>query len=230
MENGYSSEMKNNNSFAFLNNSEVEKHFANLNIELLRGTHIDESHYYYFLLLENYFNELKDYYLSLYRLKLDKKTFENKTYYFLNFFLESKGVLSATARHKELSPIQTITAITLLNMYYERQFEKYKIVSFLEIREKIEQSEFGHLYRKAFFKNSNRKTYSSKEWSTVKTNIKNVITDFEQLGWVEKVTILNENDFNFVLKHTIHRFQLLYEYEIKNLGEFLKSLKPEEDE
>ncbi|AUP77346.1 condensin complex protein MksE [Flavivirga eckloniae] len=230
MENGYSSEITNNNPFAFLNNDEVQKYFANLNIDLLKGTHIDESHYYHFYLLENYFNELKDYYFTLYKLKLDKKTFENKTYYFLNFFLESKGVLSATTRHKELSPIQTITAITLLNMYYERQFEKYKIVSFSEIREKIEQSEFGHLYRKAFFKNPNRKVFSSKEWATVRTNIKNVITDFEQLGWVEKVTILNENDFNFVLKHTIHRFQLLYEYEITNLEVFLKSLKLEDDE
>ncbi|MDO5969295.1 hypothetical protein Q4Q35_05705 [Flavivirga aquimarina] len=230
MENGYSSEITNSNSFTFLNHREVQKHFANLNIELLRGTHIDDGSHYHFTLLENYFNELKDYYLALYKLKLDKKTFENKTYYFLNFFLESKGVLSSNTRHKELTPIQIITAITLLNMYYEKQFEKYKVVSFLEIREKIEQSEFGHLYRKAFFKNPNKKAFSSTEWSRVRTNIKNVIIDFEQLGWVEKINILNENDFNFILKHSIHRFQLLYEYEISHLDEFLKNLKSEEDE
>ncbi len=230
MENKYSSDIESNDSFKFLNHSEVQKHFANLNIELLKGAHIDESNYYFFSLLENYFKELKDYYFFLYKLKLDKKTFENKDYYFLDFFLESKGVLSPSTRHKELTPTQTITAITLLNMYYERQFEKHKVISFSEIREKIEQSEFGHLYRKAFFKTDTKKHFSTKEWSRLRSNIKNVITDFEQLGWVEKVTTLNENDFNFVLKHSIHRFQLLYEYEISNLEEFLKNLKLEDDE
>ncbi|CAA0170044.1 conserved hypothetical protein [Tenacibaculum maritimum] len=229
MENRYS-EITSNNSFSFLSHSSVQKHFANLNIALLRGTHIDESDHYLFTLLEEYFNELKEYYFDLYKLKLDKKTFENKDYYFLNFFIDSKGVLSSNSRHKQLSPIQTITAITLLNMYYEKQFEKYKIVSFSDIREKIEQSEFGSLYRKAFFKNATRKTFSAKEWSTVRTNIKNVIIDFEQLGWVENVNNLNENDFSFVLKHSIHRFQLLYEYEIANLNEFIKNLKAEENE
>ncbi|MAT90953.1 MAG: hypothetical protein CMC35_09695 [Flavobacteriaceae bacterium] len=230
MEDGYTNGITNNSSFEFLNHSVVQKDFANLNIALLRGTHIDDTDHYAFSLLENYFNELRDYYYDLYRLKLDKKTFENKDYYFLNFFLDSKGVLSSTARHKELTAIQTITAITLLNMYYERQFEKYKVVSFSEIREKIEQSEFGPLYRQAFFKNATKKVFSRKEWARVRTNIKSVITDFEQLGWVENVTILSEYDFSFVLKHSIHRFQLLYEYEISNLEEFLQSLKPEDDE
>ena len=230
MENKYSNYIEDNNSFDIFKKNDVQKHFADLNIELLKGSHIDSSNHSHFMLLENYYEEFKEYYSTFYRLLLDKKTFENKAYYFLDFFLDSKGILSSNSRHKELTAIETITAITLLNMYYERQFEKYKVVSFSDIREKIKQSEFNKLYKRAFFKNGLRQNFTKSEWARVQKNIKNVISDFEQLGWVKELTIINENDFSFVLNHSIHRFQLMYEYEISNLEEFINNLQPDDNE
>jgi hypothetical protein len=143
--------------------------------------------------------------------------------------MDSKGVLSSPKRTKRLTAVETITALTLLNMYYERQFEKYKKVSFSEIREKIEQGEHHALYKKAFFKdNDSSSTYSKKEWAFVFKNMKNVIQDFEQMRWVKEFTIINENDFSFILKSSIHRFQLMYEHEIMHLEDFIDKLHSEE--
>jgi hypothetical protein len=61
-------------------------------------------------------------------------------------------------------------------------------------------------------------------------NIKNVIQDFEQLGWVDKFIVQGENDFSFVIKEAIHRFQLMYEYEISNFEEFVNNLNEIENE
>ena len=61
-------------------------------------------------------------------------------------------------------------------------------------------------------------------------NIKNVIQDFEQLGWVDQLTQKGENDFSFVIKESIHRFQMMYEYEISNFEEFVNNLTETDNE
>lgn len=228
MENEHTSEIEKKDALDIFKKDEVQEHFADLNIELLKGAHIDNEDHYLFSLLEKYYSELRIYYNTFYRLELERKSFENNKYYFLDFFIDSNGVLSPQKRNKKLTAIETITALTLLNMYYERQFEKYKKVSFLDIREKIEQGEHHVLYKKAFFKDSKRQNFKTQEWGIVFKNIKNVIQDFEQMRWVKEFTMINENDFSFVLKSSIHRFQLMYEHEIVNLEEFVDALHPNE--
>ena len=82
---------------------------------------------------------------------LDRKSFEGVTYFFLTFQEDSKGVLSTNSRHRDLTAIETITAITLLQMYYDKYFENVKEVSFLDIKARIKESEFSHLYKSVFF-------------------------------------------------------------------------------
>ena len=45
--------------FSFLNEELVQSHFADLNIELLRGAHIQSDQYYLFRLLKEKENEIR---------------------------------------------------------------------------------------------------------------------------------------------------------------------------
>ncbi len=211
------------NPLQFLNNSDVKDHFANLNIELLKGRHIQEDEFYIFKILDKYEEELKYYYLHFYNLELERISFNTISYFYLTFVGDSKGVLSSQKRHKELSAIETITAITILNMYYEKLFEREKEVTYVDIKEKIETSEHSDAFKSAFFKGMIKDHYTSTEWINVFKNLKNVISDFDQLGWVEKIPIDDEKNFKFKIKESIHRFQILYENEIKNYNEFVSN-------
>jgi hypothetical protein len=74
------------------------------------------------------------------------------------------------------------------------------------------------------------RNFTPKEWSNVTKNFKNVIQDFEQLGWVDNLVQKGENDFSFTIRESIHRFQTMYEYEISNFEEFVNNLDQSKDE
>lgn len=212
------------NPFGFLDEEDVQEHFANLNIELLRGKHIQDDLFYEYQLLDIYEKELRNYYDKLYQLQLRKESFDSKNYYFLTFKEDTKGALVSQKRHKELSPIETIVAITILNMYYERFFDNEKLISYQEIRYQIDKGENSDHYKRAFFKGIVQDDYSPSEWSQVFKNIKTVISDFDQLGWVQKISTDSDKDFTFRIKESIHRFYLLYKEEIDDFESFLKTI------
>lgn len=212
------------NPFGFLDEEDVQEHFANLNIELLGGKHIQDDLFYEYQLLDIYEKELRNYYDKLYQLQLRKESFDSKNYYFLTFKEDTKGALVAQKRHKELSPIETIVAITILNMYYERFFDNEKLISYQEIRYQIDKGENNDHYKRAFFKGVVQDDYSAMEWSQVFKNIKTVISDFDQLGWVQKISTDSDKDFTFRIKESIHRFYLLYKEEIDVFENFLKTI------
>lgn len=230
MANEHTEEIVGNDYIDILKQTDIQKHFADINIELLRGKHIQNNEHYHHRILSKYFEELKKYYQVFYNLVLDKKTFEGITYFYLHFAEDSKGILSANHRHRDLTAFETIIAITLLQMYYDKYFENVKEVTFLDIKSRIKESEFSNLYKSVFFKNGARDNFTPSEWGNVMKNIKNVIQDFEQLGWVDKFSQKGENDFSFVIKEAIHRFQLMYEYEISNFKEFVNNLNDVENE
>lgn len=217
-------------AFDIFKREDFQKHFGKLNLELLKGNHIEKDTYYLFKILEKYFDELQEYYDIFYNLNLKKTFFENHCYYYLSFTEDSKGLLSNQSLHKELTAMETITAITLLHMYYERQFIQIKEITFLDIRTKIMKSEYNKLYKKVFFKSPERENYTKKEWSYIIKKFKTVISDFEQIGWVKNINTISEDNFSFTLKGAIHRFQLMYEDEIYNFEEFVGNLKNSENE
>jgi hypothetical protein len=151
MANEYMAETIDNDFIDFLKQADVQKHFADINIELLQGRHIQNDEHYHHRILSKYYEELKKYFEVFYNLYLDRKSFEGVTYFFLTFQEDSKGVLSTNSRHRDLTAIETITAITLLQMYYDKYFENVKEVSFLDIKARIKESEFSHLYKSVFF-------------------------------------------------------------------------------
>ena len=80
------------NSYNYLQKDEFQRHFADLNIELLRGGHIQDDNYYLFDLLRKFPNELNHYYKSFYNLELAKETKDNTTFYYLDFIGEITSV------------------------------------------------------------------------------------------------------------------------------------------
>lgn len=209
--------------FKFLENKDVKEKFADLNIQLLSGRHIQkDSNYYLYQLLKMYFDELKYYYENFYGLELERDFKDDITFYYLDFTEESRGVLSSSRRYKELSGLQTVTGIMLLNMYYDRYFENVKEITFQDIKKEILSGENSNHFKKLWFKDI-RDDYSPKEWARVITNLKNTIKDFEKLGWVESMAKDEREDIHFRLKEPIYRFQKLYEKEITNIDDFIEN-------
>jgi hypothetical protein len=209
--------------FKFLENSDVKEKFADLNIELLRGRHIQKSgNYYLYQLLNKYYDKLRYYYDYFYSLRLEREFKDSVTFYYLGFNEETRGALSSNNRYKELSPSQTVTGLMLLNMYYDKYFDDVKEVTFLDIKKEITEGENSQSYKKLWF-DEIREEYSPPEWKRVKTNIKNTIRDFDKLGWVESLTPDEGEEIRFRLKEPIYRFQKLYEKEISNFDEFVEN-------
>lgn len=207
--------------FKFFENSDVKDKFADLNIELLGGRHIQSSgNYYHYQLLKKYYDNFKYYYDCFYNLKLERAFKDNITFYYLDFNEDTRGVLGSTNRHKELSPLQTVMGIMLLNMYYDKYFDDVKEITFSDIKKEITQGENSQSYKKLWF-DEIREEYSPPEWRRVIKNIKSVVRDFDKLGWVESLTADEGEEIRFRLKETIYRFQKLYEKEISNFDEFV---------
>ncbi|MBC3844961.1 MULTISPECIES: condensin complex protein MksE [Winogradskyella] len=207
-------------NFTFLENSDVQEHFADLNIELLSGRHIQKDRFYLYKLLKDYYNELSFYYEKLYGLELIIETRENSKYYYVDYPEDSKGALSHTSRHKKLTPKQTLVGIILLNMYYEKYFENKKEVRFVDIKKEIKESDNNILYKKLFF-NKVQDDYTEGDWSIkVIKPFKSVLRDFNKLGWITNLGIEDGEEIHFELREPIIRFQKLYEDEITNFTQF----------
>ena len=208
--------------FEFLENSDAQEHFADLNIGLLRGRHIQNDNYYLFQLLVDYTQELENYYKQIYGLKLVEDIKDESRYFYLDFFEEGKGKVSNSQRHKVLTEMQTILGIMLLNMYYDRYFETPKEIRLNDIKKEVLDGENRTSYKRLLF-NEVRENYTSTEWKRVITSIKTTLRDFEQLGWVERLPLEEGEEVHFLIKETIHRFQKLYQKEILGFEQFVES-------
>ena len=211
-----------NSPFLFLEDSFVQEHFADLNIALLRGKHIQSDQFYLYKVLQQFTYGLRHYYKALYRLELVKETTNEGAFYYLDCPEDSRGKLNTLSRSKELTESQIILGIMLLNMYYDRYFEQTKEVKYENIEYEVMEGENSTLYRKLLF-GEVRETYSDQEWKSPRTRIKNVLRDFEQLGWVQQLPTEADEETAYILRTSILRFQKLYEREIMHFEEFVES-------
>lgn len=212
-------------NFSFLNQREVQAHFADLNIALLAGRHIQTGEGYHFTLVNSYPDEFKHFYRSLYGLELRQARAENVDYFYLEFPEEGKGRLTTSDRFREMTPWETMIALMLLNMYYDRFFEKTKVISWSAIRKEIEDGELAHLYRKAFFNTNNRENLSDPELKGLADVFKRVLRTFDRWGWV-KLLPPDESDGEmiFQIRESIDRFGKLYNYEISDFDQFIAQI------
>lgn len=206
--------------FAFLEEKDTQDHFANLNIELLRGAHIQKDNYYLFQLLSNHEPDLHSFYKTFYGLNLVSDKYDNEVFFYLDLYEESKGKLYPSSRHRELSEGEVVIAIMLLNMYYDRYFEHSKEIQWSDIRKEILEGENSALYKKLIF-NDVRDEYSDPEWEGAKKNFKRTLRDLSVLGWIKRLSNEDSEDIHFSIKESIHRFAKLYATEINSFDEFV---------
>ncbi|WP_437919677.1 condensin complex protein MksE [Sphingobacterium sp. LRF_L2] len=211
--------------FSFLNFSDVKAHFADLNIELLRGRHIQTGEGYIFTLVNNYSSEFQFYYRTLYGLELKREKSENIEYYYLDFPEEGKGRLYSNDRHREMSTWESLIAFMLLNMYYDRLFDRTKTINRSILEQEIMNSDLSPSYKKIFFNNAVRDFYSDPEWKTAMDNYKRVLRTLDQLGWVKLLPAgEGDGDILFIIKESINRFAALYQYEISHFDTFVEQI------
>ncbi len=208
--------------YAFLEDEKVKQYFADINIELLQGKHIQRDDYYPFQILSSNEPDFKIFYQSLYGLNLVRDKKDNATYFYLDFPEEGKGKLSSSTRHRELTEFQTILAIALMNMYYERYFEHTKQITWNDLKKEILEGEYAANYQRIFFKEQ-RDNFTDLEWEEVKTKIKRVLNSFSALGWIE-MQPQDDIEISFILKPAINRFAKLYSSELENFEDFAKKI------
>jgi len=80
-------------NYSFLTEESVEKHFADINIMLLSGKHIDHKYYAEYTVLESYELHWKNFYSNLYRLNLVADISDRSRYYYLDFTENGKGTI-----------------------------------------------------------------------------------------------------------------------------------------
>ncbi len=214
-----------NNSFSFLSDSFVGEHFADLNLTLLGGGHVQQDDGPLFQLLDEYSEHFRHYYEALYGLSLDENTIDNFHYYYLVSPEDSRTKMSSTGRCRELTQTETIIGMMLLNMYYDRYFEEIKEIHWSAIRTEILEGKNSDLYKKSFFGDV-RENYTRKEWSIRKKNFNSATKFFEKLGWIRRITpqgVIHKGDTHFVLLPSIHRLATLYEAELDKFDDFVES-------
>ncbi|WP_037315903.1 hypothetical protein [Salegentibacter sp. Hel_I_6] len=209
--------------YSFLTEESVEKHFADINILLLSGKHIDHKYYTEYTVLENYEAQWRNFYSNLYRLNLVTDIFDRSRYYYLDFTENGKGELGSARRNKELTELQTLVGLTLLDMYYQKYFDEEKIIYWNDIKTQIQESDHQEEYKRILF-NDIRGSYDEKEWKIVEKKFGKTVDSFDKLGWVEKHSGKNE-ELVFEIRPAIHRLAQIYQQELQDFESFSRQLK-----
>lgn len=222
-------ENQNITSYDFLFEDRIEKHFADINIMLLSGRHIDEKHYVAFSLLEDKAEHWTLFYKNLYNLNLVAVNLDGHRYFYLDFFDTAKGKFADNSRHRELTETQTLIGLMLLDIYYKRFFDEQKIVRWADLRNIILEGEQQDAYKRILFNEARESnTYDPKEWGNVYRKLNSAIDLFDKIGWVEKQPSSLGEVSDFEIRPAIVRLAKLYEEELQHFEAFISTLKKEE--
>jgi len=212
--------------FSFLDVEEVKEHFAQLNLTLLEGRHIEPSDYNHYKLLRDYWEELGYYYQNLYQLKLTVRKTSNGEYCYLDFYESGLGKLSDPSKRKDLTDVQTVYGLMLVKMSLDREFDIDKTFKWEQIKQEILEGEHSASYKRILFnKDADRKHFTEKELAPVMKQLMKVLKKFEQMGWVEDVKYEEGEKLEFTLRESISRLTLLYQKEIESFETFSENYK-----
>lgn len=209
-------------NFDFLLEEDVQKSFADLHSCLLSGKHICIDDYTFYSLLEKYEKNWKFFYRSLYNMNLVENLFDRQTYFYLDFFDFDKGKLGDPSRSHQLTEIQTIAGLVLLDIYYKQYFDDRKVICWTDIQNQIKDGEYHEQYKKLLF-GVIRDSYTEQEWLNVEKRFRKTINSFNQFGWVSVISS-QEKELVFEIKPTIYRMSKLYEVELCDLDFFANKL------
>jgi chromosome condensin MukBEF MukE localization factor len=213
--------------FRFLTEESISKYFADLNIKLLSGRHIQVSDYAVFSVLEDYYESLRYFYHQLYGMELVRKIFDQCTYYYLDFFDTGRGKLADPSRYNAITEIQTVSALMLLDMYFARYFDPEKKITWSMIREEINSGDNRVALQRLLFPEI-RLEYSDTEWQSALRRFKAAVTKFDSLGWVSQLST-GQEELCFVINPSIHRIAELYQRELQDFEAFSLKVKAGRD-
>ena len=214
-----------NTEYQFLNSENAIRYFADADIALKQGRHIqnygNETNIFYFI--DEYFEKgLEDYYANLWGMNLTKDSYDNERFYYLDFPEGSRAKFGKDNRYKELEGEKVIFAILLLNLYNEKFFEE-KEFSWQELEQIFKESENKTLWKKLLF-GKDKEGYTPTEERTIKDKVRRILGDFEKLGWI---IIENEEEMQFKILPSIARIHKLYADVINNVETIEKYLNNE---
>lgn len=214
-----------NTEYQFLNSEDAMKYFADADIALKQGRHIqnfgNDTNIFYFI--DEYFDKgLEDYYVNFWWMNLIKDSNDNERFYYLDFPEGSRAKFGKENRYKELEGDRMIFAILLLNLYNEKFFEE-KEISWQELEQIFKESENKNLWKKLLF-GKDKENYTPAEEQNVKDKVRRILSDFEKLGWI---IMKNEDEMQFEILPSIARISKLYADVINNIETIEKYLNNE---
>jgi chromosome condensin MukBEF MukE localization factor len=204
-----------NTEYQFLNSEDAMKYFADADIALKQGRHIqnygNDTQIFYFI--DEYFDKgLEDYYSNFWWMNLVRDSNDNERFYYLDFPEGSRAKFGKENRFKELEGDKVIFAILLLNLYNEKFFEEKKI-SWQELEQIVKESENKSFWKKLLF-GKDKENYTPTEEQNVKDKVRRILGDFEKLGWI---VMQDEDEMKFEVLPSIARISRLYADVINNI-------------
>ena len=210
--------MENENAdYPFLNSSSAKKNFADTDIALKQGRHIQDygnDNKMFSFIDEYYESGLKEYYSTFFQMNLVRDSSDNQRFYYLDFPDEGKGKMGRDNRSKELEADKVIFGILLLNIFKDKFFE-YKEMEWSELNSIFKEGEHKELWQKLLF-GKQKPNYTPKEEQEVKDKVRSILKDFEKLGWVE---IKNSEELTIEIMPSIERIGRLYQNEIQSVDQ-----------
>lgn len=210
--------MENENAdYTFLNSTSAKKNFADTDIALKQGRHIQDygNDSKLFSFIDEYYEYgLKEYYSTFFQMNLVRDSSDNQKFYYLDFPDDGKGKLGRDNRSKELEADKVIFAILLLNIFKDKFFE-HKEMEWSELHKIFKEGDHKELWQKLLF-GKFKSNYTPKEEQDVKDKVKSILRDFEKLGWVE---IKSNEELTIEIMPSIERIGRLYQNEIQNVDQ-----------
>lgn len=215
-----------NANYPFLNSEQATKYFADADIALKQGRHIQDfgTDIRLFSFIDEFYEKgLEDYYKQFFGMNLVCDKSDNGKFYYLDFPDDGKGKFGKENRSKELEDDKVIFAILFLNLYKERFFEQ-KEFTWQELEQIFKEGEHKELWQNILFSKV-KQNYTPREEQDVKDKVRKILSDFEKLGWI---VFKNQEDIHFEVLPSIERISRLYGDVIDNLESIEEYLNNEQ--
>ncbi len=215
-----------NANYTFLISEQATKYFADADIALKQGRHIQDfgTDIRLFSFIDEYYEKgLEDYYKQFFGMNLVCDKSDNGKFYYLDFPDDGKGKFGKENRSKELEEDKVIFAILFLNLYKERFFEQ-KEFNWQELEQIFKEGEHKELWQKILFSKV-KQNYTPREEQEVKDKVRKILSDFEKLGWI---VFKNPDEIHFEVLPSIERISRLYGDVINNLESIEEYLNNEQ--
>ena len=206
-----------NKKYGFLETDEANSLFAELDIALKMGQHVQNYPHQVelFNFLEKYEEELRAYYRNIFKVNLAAKGTDYTRYFFLELDEESRGIVKT--RSKKLSPEYTLLGILLLKIH---RIDKYFVndIYIPDLIQLIKSNEEYKNYIYNLFAKRREKEATDIDENTIDEWVRNALQHFDRLGWIY---FDPRNKDLFEIMPSIDRLFTMYSYEIHNIDRLI---------